>query len=215
MRIRDRFQLCLAAIVLASTLFNFDLQARADTIIKEWANVKAPPPSVLRSVTVDPKTTALLILDLTKQTCNAQRRPRCLLTLPKVKTFLARARAHKMLVIYSIVSGGTKADINPAVAPRASDPIVSSSANKFIHTDLLTILRKRHIKTVITVGTASQGAVLFTASEAVFHGFKVVFPVDGVSADNTYYEQAVAYILPTAPTIGQSVTLTRFDMINW
>jgi hypothetical protein len=36
--------------------------ARPAIIIDEWANVKAPPPA-LKEVTVDPKSTALLLLD--------------------------------------------------------------------------------------------------------------------------------------------------------
>ena len=44
--------------------------APAQTIIDEWSSVKAPPAPALKPVTVDPKTTALLVMDLVKQTCN-------------------------------------------------------------------------------------------------------------------------------------------------
>lgn len=37
--------------------------AQAQTIIDEWASVMVPPPPELKPVTVDPKTTALLMLD--------------------------------------------------------------------------------------------------------------------------------------------------------
>jgi len=46
------------------------------TIIDEWATIKTPPAPELKQVTVDPKTTALLLLDFVKQSCNEQRRPR-------------------------------------------------------------------------------------------------------------------------------------------
>src|SRR3972149_11580189 len=65
----------------------------AQTIIDEWDTVKTPPPPELRPVTIDPKTTALLLLDFNKQTCNAERRPRCIASLPKVKRLLEEARA--------------------------------------------------------------------------------------------------------------------------
>ena len=52
--------------------------ASAQTIVDEWATVQAPKPPELKPVTLDPKTTALLVLDFVKQTCNAERRPRCL-----------------------------------------------------------------------------------------------------------------------------------------
>jgi hypothetical protein len=38
--------------------------ARAQNIIDEWASVKAPAAPALKPVTVNPKTTALLMLDL-------------------------------------------------------------------------------------------------------------------------------------------------------
>ncbi|HVB90136.1 MAG TPA: isochorismatase family protein [Beijerinckiaceae bacterium] len=189
--------------------------ASAKTIIDEWASVKAPPAPKLKSVTVDPKNTALLVLDLIKQTCNQKVRPRCLASLPKVKAFLAQARAHKMMVVYSLIPGATAASIQPAVAPLGTEPTVASHANKFIGTDLNKILKAKHIKTVIIVGTTAQGAVLFTGSEAAFLGYKVIVPVDGSSADKRYAEQATAWILATAPTVGTSVTLTRFGMMHW
>ena len=57
----------------------------------------------LKAVTIDPKTTALLMLDLIKQTCNQERRPRCLASVPKAKKLLTEARAKDMLVVYSII----------------------------------------------------------------------------------------------------------------
>ena len=45
-------------------------------IIAEWASVKLPPAPELKPVTVDPKTTALLLLDFMKGNCGA--RPRCI-----------------------------------------------------------------------------------------------------------------------------------------
>ncbi|MGH7000250.1 MAG: hypothetical protein ACREEA_01940 [Stellaceae bacterium] len=41
--------------------------ARAQqTIIDEWATIKTPPAPDLKQITVDPKTTALLLLDFVK-----------------------------------------------------------------------------------------------------------------------------------------------------
>ena len=56
----------------------------AQTIIDEWQSVKAPPAPELKAVTLDPKTTALLVMDLVKQTCNNERRPRCVASIPKI-----------------------------------------------------------------------------------------------------------------------------------
>jgi nicotinamidase-related amidase len=203
----------LAGLAAAATLAVAPLAAQ--TIVDEWASVKAPAPIELKTVKVDPRTTALLVLDLIKQTCNAERRPRCLASLPKVEKFLAEARAKGMPVVHSIVASATVADIAPQAAPKEGEPVVSSVANKFIRTDLDKILKDKGVTTVIVVGTTAQGAVLFTASEAAFLGYKVIVPVDGASAENIYAEQITAWTLANAPGVGQNTTMTRFDMIGF
>jgi hypothetical protein len=53
-------------------------------IIDDWANVQVPPSPELKKVTVDPKTTALLVMGFVVDSCNSQRRPRCAATIPHV-----------------------------------------------------------------------------------------------------------------------------------
>ncbi len=189
--------------------------AGAQTIVDEWASVKAPAPIELKKAKADPKTTAFLVLDLVKQTCNTERRPRCLASLPKVEKFLAAAREHKMPVIYSLINGATTADIASSVAPKEGEPYVTAQANKFIKTDLDKMLKDKGIQTVIVVGTTAEGAVLYTASEAAFLGYNVIVPIDGSTAGTTYAEQAVAWTLANAPGVAQKTTVTKFDMIEW
>ena len=188
---------------------------QAQTIVDEWASVKAPAPVELKAVKVDPKTTAYLVLDLVKQTCNATQRPRCLESLPKAGKFLADARAHNMPVVYSLIMGSTTADIAAAVAPKGDEPVVTARANKFVGTDLDKILKDKGITTVIVVGTTAEGAVLYTGSMAAFLGYKVIVPVDGSTAGTTYAEQAVAWELANSPGVGAATTLTSFDKISW
>ena len=203
----------VTGLAAAAALWAAPVQAQ--TIVDEWASVKAPAPIELKTVKVDPKTTAFLVLDLIKQTCNAERRPRCLASLPKVEKFLAEARAKGVPVVHSIVASATVADIAPQAAPKEGEPVVSSVANKFIRTDLDKILKDKGVTTVIVVGTSAQGAVLYTASEAAFLGYKVIVPVDGSSAENIYAEQVTAWTLANAPGVGQNTTMTRFDMIGF
>jgi nicotinamidase-related amidase len=47
------------------------------------------------------------------------------------------------------------------------------------------ILNDKGIKTVVVAGTAAQGAVLNTASQAASRGLRVIVPLDGMSAENT------------------------------
>ena len=77
--------------------------APAQTIIDEWASVKAPPPPALKPVTLEPKTTALLVIDLIKQLCNEQRRPRCVASIPKIQKLLAEAHAKGAYILTSSI----------------------------------------------------------------------------------------------------------------
>ncbi|HVM77442.1 MAG TPA: cysteine hydrolase [Stellaceae bacterium] len=185
------------------------------TIIDEWPGIHAPPAPALKPVTIDPKTTALLMLDFVKQTCNAERRPRCLASLPLAKQLLTAARASNVLVVYSLIPGAAIGDVLPEVAPTGSEPHVQAPFDKFFNTDLEKILRDHGINTVIATGTAAHGAVMYTASEAAIRGFKVIVPVDTVSADNAYIEQYVAYNFTSAPGVANATTLTRVSMIKF
>jgi len=185
------------------------------TIIDEWATIKTPPAPELKPVTVDPKTTALLLLDFVTQTCTMQHRPRCVASLPATKKFLAEARAHHVLVVYSYVNGGTLADTLPDVAPKGGEPAVQSGPDKFLNTDLEKILKDHGIKTVIVTGTAAHGAVLHTGDEAALRGFNVIVPVDGMSAEDAYIERYVAYNFAHAPGVSARSALTRYSMIKF
>lgn len=188
--------------------------AQPKTIVDEWASVQAPKPPELKPVTLESKGTALLVLDMVKQTCNAQRRPRCLDTIPKIQGLVKLARGKGVAVVHSITTAATPGDIAKELAPLDGEPIVKSSADKFFKTDLEKILADKGIKQVVVVGTAAQGAVLNTGSQAAFRGIKVIVPVDGMSAENTYFEQYTAYHMANAPGVGQQVTLTKIGMIK-
>lgn len=95
------------------------------TIIEEWNEIRVPPPPNREEVTIDPRTTALLILDIQNQNCN-ERRPRCLSSLQKVKNLLENARDHDMLVIYSLTRKATLSDIRKEVFPRGHELAVKS-----------------------------------------------------------------------------------------
>lgn len=185
----------------------------ATTIIDEWPNVKAPPAPALKPVTVDPKTTALLMLDFVPPTCGA--RPRCIASLPAMKKLLEQARASGMPVAHS-VTGTTKAeDILKDVAPQAGEPVVQASVDKFRNTDLEKFLKDKGVQTVIVTGTAAHGAVLNTATAAVLRGMKVILPVDGVTASETFTEQYVAWHMVNAPAVGPNTTLTKSELLKF
>jgi nicotinamidase-related amidase len=200
----------IAAVGLVGTLA---LPAHAANIVDEWAGMKAPAAPVLKSVTVDPKTTALLMLDFMNQNCG--KRPRCLDTIPAMKKLLEEARAHKVPVVFSIIANSTPADVIKDVAPLADEPHVLSGPDKFLRTDLEKILKDKGITTVIVVGTASNGAVLYTGSGAAFRGLNVIVPVDGLSAVDAYADYSTVFTFMNAPLLSAKTTLTKSDMIKF
>lgn len=190
--------------------------ALAGTIIEEWANAKAEAAPELRPATVDPKTTAVLVMDLVKGSCNGERRPRCVASIPTIAKFLGEARGKNVTIINTVAGSGGVADILPPVAPKEGETILTgTTANKFARTDLEKILKDKGITTVIPIGTAAHGAVLYTGAEAAFKQFKVVVPVDGASSENLFAEQAVAWLFAKSPGVSNQTTLTRFDMIKF
>jgi nicotinamidase-related amidase len=202
----------IAAIIAALSLGALAPGARAADIVEEWASVKAPPPPALKPVTVDPKTTALLMLDFMKQNCG--QRPRCLATLPAMKKLLADARAAKATVVYSYIANSTIADVLPDVAAQG-EPSVQSGPDKFRNPDLEKILKDKGITTVIVAGTAANGAVLQTAIGAAARGLNVIVPVDGLSSVDAYADLSTVWTFTNAPTLSAKSTLTRTNMIKF
>jgi nicotinamidase-related amidase len=189
--------------------------APAQTIIDEWASVKALPPPALKPVTVDPKTTALLVLDMVNQFCNPQRYTRCPGMIPTVKKLLTEARAKGALVVYTSIPQTAKTDVVTDLAMSGNEPFVQSWLDKFLNSDLEKTLKDKGITTIIITGLAYNGAVLYTSGEAALKGFSVVVPVDAVTAITTYAEQFSVWQLGNAPIISTKITLTKSDMIKF
>ena len=99
------------AIGIALLVVSFGSAFSAD-IISDWNMAKTPPPPELKEVTIDPATTALLLLDIMKENCGV--RPRCPDTVPKIKALMGRARAAGALVAYTLPGGGEI--IDPGIA---------------------------------------------------------------------------------------------------
>jgi nicotinamidase-related amidase len=206
-----------AAITAAVTVLSSAavLPARAANIIDEWASVKMPPAPELKPVTVDPKTTALLMLDYIIPAPYCSANPRCVATLPAVKGLLTEARAKGATVVYSVAGKYEVSDIIKDVAPAANEPWVKSKADKFLNTDLEKILKDKGVQTVIVTGYSANAGVLYTGTEAALRGLKVVVPVDVISANEPFEELLAVWQMAHGPGFGQLVTITKSDMIKF
>ena len=193
------------------------LPALANDITTEWASVKPPPVPQLKPATVEPKTTALLVLDLMKTNCGV--RPRCVATVPNVRKLLDAARANNMMVFYTLVGATPTPEnmVDAGLAPRAGEYVTRGGADKFIGSDLEQRLKDKGIKTVIVTGTSAQGAVAGTSNGAAQRGYKAVVPVDGMSAEDPFNEQYAAWHLYKGGPVNltENVTLTRSDLIKF
>ena len=207
-----RFAMIAAAIFSAARL------AAAADITTEWDGVKLPPKPELKSVTVDAKTTALLVLDLMRNNCGV--RPRCVAIVPNVKKLIDTARAHNMMIVYNLTGAAKPEDMaDTGIMPKPNDFMIKNGrgGDKFIDSNLDAGLKDKGIKTVIITGTSAQGAVATTSNGATGRGFKVVVPVDGTASEDAFRELYGIYHLagggPAALT--QNVTVTRSDLIKY
>jgi hypothetical protein len=112
--------------------------AVAQNIVDQWFKVQVPPTLELKKVTIEPKSTARLVMGFVRDSCNAQRRPRCVAAIPHVKKLLTEARAHGVLVLHSVPSNNPSGDFIVAdLAPLSGEEIISPNGpDKFLPFDL-------------------------------------------------------------------------------
>jgi nicotinamidase-related amidase len=185
---------------------------RDQTIIDEWYTISIPPAPKLQSIAVDPKTSALLVLDMETSICKNYR---CIASISKINNLLMKAREMSMLVVYSLTHSGNPSDIAWQIAPSIGEPIVKSNVDKFYKTNLEKILQEHCVKTVLITGYAANGAILHTATSAAFRGYDVIIPVDGMSANNPYAEQYTAWHMLNSPGTRNRATLTKINLISF
>jgi nicotinamidase-related amidase len=208
-----------AATLAGALMIAIAVASSAADILDDWDAAKAPPRPEVKPVTVDPSTTALLILDMMKMNCGA--RPRCVATVPNIKRLHDAARKSGMLVWYSLVGSNgqaTPADvIDPDFAPRDGEWMRASGPDKFIGSNLEEKLKARGIKTVIVCGTSFQGVGIGTGGGSAQRGYKVIIPIDCLSSEDTYQEQYAAWhLFKGGPAVVTSqVTMTRSTMMKF
>ena len=173
-------------------------------------------------VSLDPKTTALVVLDYVEDICNTE--PRCKSQMvPAMTPFMVQVRKAGLTVAY-----GTRAPrMNkwlPEVAPAPGDiKVVNTAQDRFYNTDLDKALKAKGIKTIIMVGWRITGSITYTSVGAMTHGYTVVIPMDTTAAP-TDYETTIGFynVLNSGtrnpantPLKPKAVTLTRTDMITF
>jgi nicotinamidase-related amidase len=210
-------ELAVGAAAVVGLLSTICSGSHGQTAVDEWATAKFPAPPALKPATIVPNETALLVMDFTKQTCTNERRPRCSRSVAKVLNLVTQARGKGAFIVYSVaVPGSVPSDILPELTPAAGEPVLPPlGPDKFMASDLEKTLKDKGIKAVVAMGTQAQTLVLHTAGAAALRGFKVIVPVDGMSADDVFPELYTAWHLATAARISPQVTLTKFDLVGF
>jgi len=179
------------------------------------------------AVSLDPKTTALGVFDVTNPTCAG--RPECAASVPKIAALLQKARDAGVLILYSSTSStGT---FPPEIAPKPTETTLqplAGIADLFLRTSTATsldqVLKDKKVTTLVMVGTRSNGVVMYTAFGAVARGYTVAVAVDGISGSVPFENNLTMWQLLNQPGFTNAdnkplaeklVTLTRGDLVTF
>jgi nicotinamidase-related amidase len=171
-----------------------------------------------QDVTVDAKTTALLVLDLNCR-CEDPKEP-CYKLINPVAKFLDRARQANMFIMYTAADrykDTPDARMPVAFKQRADEPTIFPPAfDKFYSGEMEPMLQQRGIKTVICCGASSNQAVMYTATAAVRpFGYTCVIPVDGLIARGDYEHEFTLHQFTILPGgAAEKFRITEFDKIK-
>jgi len=165
--------------------------------------VEVPDVRIDRAVSVPPHTTALIVVDMQQDFVHpggALVVPDASETIPAIQRLLAFARTHGMAVFYTqdthdpgdlefpiwgehALRGSWGWQIVGELAPARGERVIEKRRyDGFFGTSLDGELRKKGIETVIVCGTVANICVLHTAGSAALRGYRVVLPIDAISA---------------------------------
>jgi len=165
--------------------------------------VEVPEYAVEESVTVDPRTTAVVVVDMQNDFVRADGAlpvPGAADTVPRLRRLLDWARAGGVTVVYTQdthregdpewaiwprhAEHGTPGwEIVPELAPAPGEPVFEKVRyDGFYGTALDHELRRRGIDTLIVAGTVANICVHYTAASAGLRWYKVIHPIDALSA---------------------------------
>jgi isochorismate hydrolase len=208
---------------LAFALFNGAAEAQTpNRPATKMMTLQMPATPDPARVTLDPKTTALVVLDYVEDICNNQVSCKTKM-VPAMTRFLEKVRKAGLTVAY-----GTRAQNQTKwlkeVAPAPGDIRINNTAqDRFYNTDLDKELRAKNIKSLIIVGWKISGSVTYTSVGAMARDYTVIIPVDTTSA-STDYETTIGFYnvlnsgnanLANQPLKPGAVTLSRTDLITF
>ena len=198
------------------------------------ALLEAPDVAVEPRVAVIPATAALIVVDMQNDFVKpggALVVPSAAETIPAVQRLLALARGHGLAGFYTqdthepgdiefpiwgehVLRGSWGWRIVDELTPQAGERVIEKLRyDGFFGTSLDHELRLRGIATVIVCGTVANICVLHTAGSAALRGYRVILPVDAVSAITPFDLHAsirqVSFLYRGVITTSEGITIQQ------
>ncbi len=195
--------------------------------------LEAPTYPVVPSVVLDPKRTAVVVVDMQNDFVKPEGKlfvPAAQDAIEPIARLLKKAREAGVLIIYTqdlhgendpeyeiwgehVKAGTWGAEIVEELAPQPGDEIVSKPRyDAFYASRMEDLLRTRpEIDTLIITGTVTNICVLHTAGSAALRWYKVVVPKDAVAALSEFDQEAALHQIDFL----YKGIITTVDAIEW
>jgi nicotinamidase-related amidase len=106
----------------------------------------------------------------------------------------AAAFIDKVPALLTLEPGSRWVEIDPRLAPRAGEPLLTKHfASAFFGTPLASLLASAGCDSVIVTGASTSGCVRATAVDALQHGYRVAVPREAVGDRNAAAHEANLY----------------------
>ncbi len=183
-----------------------------------WAQ-EGPNRPEPKPLTLDSKTTAVLVLDLNAR-CHDPKQVCSKLTAP-LGDFLEKVRAAAVPIIYTVSAAAKGTPLGELAAPlkrKEGEPVIYPDAfDKFVGGELLAFLKEKGAKTLIVTGSSTNAAVLYTATTAArMYRYNVVIPMDGAIAAGKYEQEYSFHQFTVLPgEANKQFQFTNLSMITF
>ena len=181
---------------------------------QEGPNRPQPQP-----LSLETKTTAILVLDLSSRCENPKEV--CFQLMEPLGKFLERARQSSVPILFTISASAKGTPLGEVAKPlkrRQTEPILYPDAfDKFMGGELQDSLKRAGCRSLVIVGSATNFAVLYTATTAArIYRYDVIVPLDGVNAKRRYeHEYAIHQLTILPASAHKQFRFTTLGMIEF
>ena len=169
--------------------------------------ISLPQINIREEVILPSKETAVLIIDMQNDFVHEHgslRVPTAADTVPKIKKLIMKAKSSNVMIIYTkdthyeddpeyriwgvhVKKNTWGWEIIDELRPTDKDIVIEKTRyDAFYGTPLDDFLRIHMVKNLVITGTVANICVLQTAASAAMRWYKVVVPIDGISALNDF-----------------------------